>query len=89
MIEDKFQALQKKGEKLTYDQQKEKQNSEFKFKKEGINHGVTSIADKLNVFSEILGSIAQKDKTYMNILGPMAEDLKVLADLSGANSITN
>lgn len=58
-VQEAEKKLKEKGEKLTYDQQKEKQNKDFLLKHHDILHKDQIHSKKLEMYSHILAQIAQ------------------------------
>lgn len=69
----------KKGVKLSYDDQKEREKVAFERRQKDIALGGDLESDKLQILSGILTEISHKDKTYMNLLGTVAEQLNQIA----------
>ena len=63
-MQSKEAKIKQRSEKLSYDQQKEKQNQEFLLKHHDILHNDQVSSKKLEVYSMVMAQLAQKDSTY-------------------------
>ena len=63
-MQSKEAKIKQRSEKLSYDQQKEKQNQEFLLKHHDILHNDQVYSKKLEIYSMVMAQIAQKDSTY-------------------------